>query len=436
MGNGNLLMMATSTDGGLSWTVATNGVTCIGGQPLVQPNGVVIVPSADAYENRIIAWRSTDGGKTWTTAVFVSYVKRSEVAGNMRADSLPSASIDGAGRVIVTWVDCSFRTNCYTNDIVYSSSTDGVTWSAVARFPIDSVTSTADHFIPGFAMDPTTSGSRTVMALTYYYFPNSACTNCNLSVGFISSADNGATWTSPITIAGPFSVNWIADTSLGRMVGDYITTSISGGKAIPIFTSATAPSGSTLHQSLCTSDMPIPLTGVSPTAKMTSKPTSAISKKPSLKPSSDPSSKVTFTPTFDPRSSKPSTKPSGEPTNKQTTNPTIISTSGPTSKPTSLLTSQPSTSGPSAKPTMIPTSKPSTSGPKPTSKPTIKSTSSLSTQPTCKPTALPIIQLQPTIKPSAQPSKSTTQPTSITTQTVVPSLQKSINPTTIRNVLT
>mmetsp|Transcript_8941 Transcript_8941/g.12410 ORF Transcript_8941/g.12410 Transcript_8941/m.12410 type:complete len:383 (-) Transcript_8941:211-1359(-) len=368
--------------GGLTWMVATNGVTCIGGQPLVQPNGVVIVPSADASENSIIAWRSTDGGKTWTTAVFVSYVKRSEVAGNMRADSLPSASIDGAGRVIVTWQDCRFRANCYTNDIVYSSSTDGVTWSAVARFPIDSVTSTADHFIPGFAMDPTTSGSRTVMALTYYYFPNSACTNCNLSVGFISSADNGATWTSPITIAGPFSVDWIADTGLGRMVGDYITTSISGGKAIPIFTSATAPSGSTLHQSLCTSDMPIPLTGVSPTAKTTSKPTSVFtSNKPSLKPSFKPSLKTSF---------KPSSK---------------------------TVTSKSSTQ---------PTSKPSKH---PSKKPTIKSTSKSTTKPSVKPSLKPTVNTAQVKTPSF---KSTTKPSKLST---IPTTAKTFNPSTIKPTL-
>ena len=83
----------------------------------------------------------------------------------------------------------------------------------MARFPIDSLTSTVDHFIPGFAMDPTTSGSRTKMALTYYYFPNSICTSCSLLVGFVSSVDNGVTWTNPITLAGPFSVSWIADTT-------------------------------------------------------------------------------------------------------------------------------------------------------------------------------------------------------------------------------
>jgi len=111
----------------LTWETNTNQETCIGGQPLVQPNGVVIVPSADANAKNIIAWRSTNGGQSWSTSVFVASAITFEVAGNMRTDALPSASIDGAGRVIVTWQDCRFRTNCYTNDIVYSSSTDGVT---------------------------------------------------------------------------------------------------------------------------------------------------------------------------------------------------------------------------------------------------------------------------------------------------------------------
>ncbi len=44
---GDQILMSTSSDGGLTWgtaTTTTNRATGIGGQPLVQPNGTVVVP--------------------------------------------------------------------------------------------------------------------------------------------------------------------------------------------------------------------------------------------------------------------------------------------------------------------------------------------------------------------------------------------------------
>src|SRR3989440_1454776 len=48
-GVGNLLQMSTSSDGGQTWSVAaTNGSGVIGGQPVVRPDGTVIVPIDNA----------------------------------------------------------------------------------------------------------------------------------------------------------------------------------------------------------------------------------------------------------------------------------------------------------------------------------------------------------------------------------------------------
>ena len=57
-------------------------------------------------------------------------------------------------------------------------------------------TSGVDHFIPGLAVDPATSGAGAHLALTYYFYPNAACTaaTCELDVGYISSPDGGAHW--------------------------------------------------------------------------------------------------------------------------------------------------------------------------------------------------------------------------------------------------
>ena len=88
--------------------------------------------------------------------------------GGIRSSPLPSAEIDGAGRVFVTWEDCRFRVGCSTNDLVYVTSSDGIHWSAVQRIPIDSVTSTVDHFLPGIGVDKATSGATAHVSVTYY----------------------------------------------------------------------------------------------------------------------------------------------------------------------------------------------------------------------------------------------------------------------------
>src|SRR5207237_3805069 len=130
------------------------------------------------------------------------------------------------GTIYVVWQDCRFRSGCSANDIVLSKSSDGVIWTRPTRIPIDGVTSTVDHFIPGIAVDPTTSGTGAHLALTYHYYLQSACSfsTCGLKVGFVSSVDGGSSWSSHLVLAGPMSLNWLPSTSLGPMVGDYIST--------------------------------------------------------------------------------------------------------------------------------------------------------------------------------------------------------------------
>lgn len=230
--------MSTSTDGGLTWStpIPTAGNDKgLGGQPLVQPDGTVIVPF-ESVGNKIEAFRSTDGGASWAKGVSVSSVRFKGVAGGLRTSPLPSAEIDGAGRVYVAWEDCRFRASCSSNDIVFSTSADGVNWTAASRVPIDPVTSGEDHFIPGLAVDPATSGAGAHLGLTYYFYPNAACSSaCQLEVGFISSPDGGAHWGTATQLAGPMALSQIAQTSQGPMVGDYISSSFSGGKVATLF---------------------------------------------------------------------------------------------------------------------------------------------------------------------------------------------------------
>jgi BNR repeat-like domain len=244
----DLIWMSTSTDGGLTWAAALNTAdlaTGIGGQPVVQPNGTVLVPIESDTGAQILAFTSTNGGVSWTATATISSITDHLVAGNLRTSALPSAAVDAAGTVYTIWQDCRFRTACSSNDLVMSTSADGTTWTAPTRIPIDPLTSTVDHFIPGLAVEPATSGSSAHLALTYYYYSTANCVaaTCALYAGFISSPDGGNTWTSPQTLSGPMSLAWLPNTFSGLMVGDYVATAYSGSKAFAIFAAAQANSG-------------------------------------------------------------------------------------------------------------------------------------------------------------------------------------------------
>ena len=257
-GNGNRVKMSTSADGGLTWGPArdtANAAAGLGGQPVVQPNGTVVVPLNNANETAILAFRSTNGGASWGNATTVTALPSHDVAGNLRSGPLPSAEIDAAGKVYVVWQDCRFRNGCAANDIVMTTSGDGVSWSPVVRIPLHPAASSFDHFIPGLAVDKSSSGSSARLALAYYYYPSANCTTstCQLDLGYVTSPDGGQTWTTPVQLAGPLALTWLANTNQGYMVGDYISTSFASGSARPVFASASAPSGGVFTEAMYTS---------------------------------------------------------------------------------------------------------------------------------------------------------------------------------------
>ncbi|HEX4701593.1 MAG TPA: sialidase family protein [Pseudonocardiaceae bacterium] len=244
--SGNSVVMSTSTNGGASWSAAiapSRRPSGLGGQPLVQPNGTVVVPYS-ANGSAIRAFTSTNGGTSWTASRLVANVTVHTANGNLRdGGGLPTAEIDGAGKIFVAWQDCRFRSGCPANDVVYSTSTDGTTWSAVTRIPIDAITSGMDHFIPGIGVDRTTSGTTARIGLYYYFYPVANCTaaTCQLEVGYVSSTNGGSSWSAAQTVAGPMGLAQIASTTQGSMVGDYMSSSILNGKAYAIFAVGKAP---------------------------------------------------------------------------------------------------------------------------------------------------------------------------------------------------
>jgi BNR repeat protein len=243
-GHGNRLKIAYSRDGGVTWTLSkTPNVGVIGAQPLVQPSGKVVVPLDNASETALGYTNSTNGGASFSQAFTITSISAFNDPGNIRSGPLPSAEIDGAGKVYVVWEDCRFRAGCYTNDLVYTTSTNGTTWTAVQRVPIDPTNSTVDHFIPGIAVDKNTSGASAHIAIGYYYYPDVSCPGgCQLDVGYISSANAGSSWSAATQLRGPMTMSWLPNTTQGRMVGDYISTSYdANGLAHPVFAEAYVP---------------------------------------------------------------------------------------------------------------------------------------------------------------------------------------------------
>ena len=251
--NGNSILMSTSSNGGNSWgsPVHPSGANGLGGQPVVQPNGDVIVPF-ESLSGTVASYKSTNGGASWGSVTNIATIQEAFDPGNIRSAGLPSAQIDGAGNVYVVWSDCRFESNCSANDIVMSTSANGTTWSPVVRIPIDKVGSGVDHLLPGIGVDINTSGSSAHLALVYYYFPKTNCSpsTCKLEVGFISSTDGGSTWSAATQLAGPMKTTWLANTDQGYMVGDYMAVAYSNGSAFPVFVVAKANKGSKYNEAL------------------------------------------------------------------------------------------------------------------------------------------------------------------------------------------
>src|SRR3989440_598982 len=281
---------ATSTDGGKSFTSGflpdtTTAATPPGIYAAVSDASVAfdarhgvwltsylgISPNGNTSEVDVLVSRSTDGGLTWSKPVVVNN------SGHFN---------DKNWTVCDDTASSPFYGHCYTefddntkNDLIQmsTSSDGGQTWGAalptanhahgIGGQPLVQPGGTVIVPIEGFASRngdmmsfTSTDGGASwnagtkIAAVPFYFYPNANCTasTCQLEVGYATSADGGATWTSDTQIAGPMSLSWIANTSQGRMVGDYISTSFVGGPAFPAFEVASAPAGSTFNEATFT----------------------------------------------------------------------------------------------------------------------------------------------------------------------------------------
>lgn len=244
-----------STNGGQTWSspVSTKpAASVIGGQPLTQPNGTEVVPIDNGNETSLGVYTSTNGGSSYSSAKSITSITHHRLGGNLREGPLPSAEVDGGGTVYVVWSDCRFETTCTSNDLVLAKSSNLTSWT-ISKIPITLGSGSQDYVIPGIAVDKNTSGGSAHLVVTFYY-QSATCASvsaCVLGVGSVSSTNGGSSWgaATPIissTGAAGFQQQWLATTSQGYMVGDYISTSFNGsGVAFGVFDAGQTPTAGT-----------------------------------------------------------------------------------------------------------------------------------------------------------------------------------------------
>ncbi|MBA2476942.1 MAG: exo-alpha-sialidase [Actinobacteria bacterium] len=245
---GERLATQSSSDGGATWSAAVTGFSgpLTGAQPVARPNGDLVV--VFLARDELLSVRSGDGGGSFDPPARVAVLQAVDVRG-LRDPPLPSIDAAADGTVLAAWHDCRFRAGCRANDIVVSSSADGVAWTRPRRLPLSPVGGRRGHFVPGLTVDP---GSSRV-AVAYHSLVDASCPedSCLADVALVESLDGGKTWGRPERLsAQSMPLTWLADTSLGRMLGDYISTSYVGGRAVPVFSLASRPVGDALRQAI------------------------------------------------------------------------------------------------------------------------------------------------------------------------------------------
>jgi hypothetical protein len=258
------LDLRTSDDGGETWEPGGRVPTAVGNsrRGIV---GALPVPRADgslvvAYQTEpgsISATSSNDGAKTFSGAVTVAPIREADVRG-IRSEPIPSVTTDRAGRLYAVWQDCRFRTGCRRNDVVLSTSADGVAWSPPRAITPRRVIGVS-AFVPAIAADPSSPGAHVRLAATYYVRHERGCSGgaCTVDAFRVTSTNGAGTWSAPdrLTARG-MRPAWMPDTTAGRMLGDYISTSYARGHPISVYAIAAPPVGGRFRQAIFATQPP------------------------------------------------------------------------------------------------------------------------------------------------------------------------------------
>ena len=242
------VLVSYSDDGGKTWhgpiqaTDEQPGSAHgeVGVQPLVLPNGDVVIVYADAQAGAFTffgsykAARSTDGGRTWSSPVTVDVTDPfTEESASLRAPNVPSATVDGS-TIYVAFADQRFGLG--RNDVLMTKSTDeGRTWSPSVNTTPGEVD--LDHFNPDIAA---VGG---VVHLTYRTrAPGNLNTSPRVDAVYRRLDGNGLTTAGPLQLYAPSDASVAAFTTVAgvplKFFGDYAGIAATSTAAFPIWDQA------------------------------------------------------------------------------------------------------------------------------------------------------------------------------------------------------
>ncbi|MEO8232028.1 MAG: sialidase family protein [Ignavibacteriota bacterium] len=231
------IRFSRSTDKGLSWssalTISDRSGDCVdedntveGAVPCVGPNGEVYASWAGPLG--LMFDKSTNGGTTWGTDVFVSTIPGGwdyAVPGIYRANGLPITACDTSqspfrGNLYINWSDQ--RNGTGNTDVFLSKSTDGGnTWSAVKKVNDDNTT--RHQFFTWMTIDQTTG-------IIYFVFYDRRNTTNNLTDVYMArSTDGGETFVNFKVSQSSFNPN------SGVFFGDYTNITALNKMVYPIW---------------------------------------------------------------------------------------------------------------------------------------------------------------------------------------------------------
>jgi hypothetical protein len=229
------LALQRSDDGGRTWSAPVTMRTVVTGViPVVLPTGRLVLAFWSGRTG-MVSITSADGGVTLDAPVVISSLEQRSVR-PFRAPPLIAADVDTAGGVVAVWQDCRFRPECDAHDVVLSRSADGTTWSQPTR-----VTSGRNAVMPTIGVDPV-SGR---LAIVYY-----ALQRNGVDAEVVTSRD-GTSWTAPQRLnPRRMPLEWMPQTTLGRMLADYIGVTWAGGRPLVVYVLASPPRNGKLRQAI------------------------------------------------------------------------------------------------------------------------------------------------------------------------------------------
>jgi hypothetical protein len=241
------VLLRYSDDGGKSWSPLIQATADeqpgsvhqrVGVQPVVEPNGHVVIsyadalPSAFTFEGTYRAIRSTDGGDTWSSPRLIDEADPApEEANGLRAPNIQAMVGDASGKLYLVVQDQRFGPG--RNDIVLETSTDeGQTWSSATNATPGEFG--LDHFTPAVAV----AGGK--IHLTYRtHTPTNVNGDPAVHAVYRALTTAGAPSGAPLELYAPSDASVAAFSTVAgqrlRFFGDYAGIAASSIAANPIW---------------------------------------------------------------------------------------------------------------------------------------------------------------------------------------------------------